>query len=137
MLRLIPIVLLLVLTVYALVSCINTSSDEELPGGLPKIVWVVVIILVQPVGAISWLSLRFIKYFETKQNRNSKKDKVVAPDDDEEFLFKLNRDIQLEREGIQRNDSLGENLRFKSENTQKKNDPKDSDFTEDEKFEDE
>ncbi|HET8601076.1 MAG TPA: PLD nuclease N-terminal domain-containing protein [Segeticoccus sp.] len=49
---LVPLVLL-ALTVYTLVDCIQTDDAEQ--QHLPKILWMLVILLFPPVGPIAWL----------------------------------------------------------------------------------
>ena len=117
MIRIIIPLLFIALTVYALVSCVRVESDDDMPAGLPKIAWILIILLLQPVGFLAWFTLQFIKRTDGKRANVKKKDKFVAPDDDEEFLFKLNRDIQLEREGRPReNEHLDTTPKFENKN---------------------
>lgn len=51
--RYLPFLISLGLTIYALFSCIQTP-DEEVPY-LPKLVWVILIVLVPLAGPIVWL----------------------------------------------------------------------------------
>lgn len=51
--RYLPFLISLGLTIYALFSCIQTP-DEEVPY-LPKLVWVILIVLVPFAGPIVWL----------------------------------------------------------------------------------
>lgn len=51
--RLLPVLLLIGFTVYTLVDCIQT--DESQQRNLPKLVWILLIILVTPVGGVAWL----------------------------------------------------------------------------------
>ena len=52
MLRVLPWVLALALTVYAAVDCIQT--DESRVRNLPKLIWVLLIVLFWVVGPIAW-----------------------------------------------------------------------------------
>lgn len=111
MIRLLPIILSIAITVYAVVS-VATNSDEQLPGGLSKGVWIAIVILAAPLGGIAWLTLLFIRKhsdgssvnFTNPFRKNTAKNATKAPDDDDEFLFKLERDLQLKSEGIVRNE---------------------------------
>ena len=53
MLRVLPPLLALALAIYAVVDCVQT--DETAVRGLPKIVWVFVILLFPFAGAAAWL----------------------------------------------------------------------------------
>jgi phospholipase D-like protein len=55
MLKLLPVLLVLALMIYALVDCINTPEEEV--RGLPKMVWVVIILVFSEtlVGPLVWL----------------------------------------------------------------------------------
>ncbi len=53
MIRTLPYLLALVLTLYALIDCVQT--DESRVRGLPKVVWVFVILLFPFVGPLGWL----------------------------------------------------------------------------------
>ncbi|NHA69732.1 PLD nuclease N-terminal domain-containing protein [Phycicoccus flavus] len=53
MLRYLPYVLSLALTVYCLIDALQT--DEVVMRGLPKIAWVLLILLFPVVGPVAWL----------------------------------------------------------------------------------
>jgi hypothetical protein len=53
MLRLIPWLLVVGVTIYTLVDCAQTDDDEV--RSLPKLVWVLLILIFPPIGAIAWL----------------------------------------------------------------------------------
>jgi hypothetical protein len=52
--RYLPVILLVALTIYALVDC-TRYEDSEMPVGLPKAVWVILIVIFPAAGAIAWL----------------------------------------------------------------------------------
>ena len=52
MIRLLPWLLTIAVTVYAVVDCIQT--DDAQVRGLPKLVWLLLILLFPIVGAIAW-----------------------------------------------------------------------------------
>ena len=55
MLRYLPFLLVLALWIYAFVDCLNTPEEEV--RGLPKVAWVIVILLFGEVlvGPVAWL----------------------------------------------------------------------------------
>lgn len=52
MIRLLPWLLTIAVTVYAVVDCIQT--DDAQVRGLPKVLWLLLILLFPIVGAIAW-----------------------------------------------------------------------------------
>jgi hypothetical protein len=91
--RFLPFLISLALTVYALFSCIQTP-DEDVPH-LPKLLWIVLIVFVPFAGPIVWLLM--------SRAQGSRQEPVVrrpagppaarptAPDDDPDFLKSLDR----------------------------------------------
>lgn len=53
MLRYLPFLLILALTIYAFIDCLNTPESEV--KHLPKVVWVIIILLFSIVGPVVWL----------------------------------------------------------------------------------
>ncbi|MBT2543768.1 PLDc_N domain-containing protein [Streptomyces sp. ISL-44] len=89
MLRYLPFLLILALTIYAFIDCLNTPEEEV--KHLPKVVWVIIILLFSIVGPVVWL-------FAGKQRAaagggRARRAQWVAPDDNPEFLKSL-RDEQ-------------------------------------------
>ncbi|RBM17888.1 PLD nuclease N-terminal domain-containing protein [Streptomyces sp. PT12] len=92
MLRVLLILVPLALVIYALVDCI-TSDDEDIKH-LPKLVWILLIVLGWVVGPVAWILV----------GRNRGAPRVggfgrrgagggwVAPDDNPEFLRSLGDD---------------------------------------------
>ncbi|MEV6568992.1 PLD nuclease N-terminal domain-containing protein [Streptomyces kronopolitis] len=95
MLRYLPFLLVLALWVYAFIDCVNTPESQV--RGLPKVVWVLIILLFGEVlvGPVAWL-------VAGKQRRPARADGStplpwhrdrgttwVAPDDNPEFLRSL------------------------------------------------
>lgn len=95
MLRGLGFLLILGLTVYALIDCVR--ADDSDVKGLPKIVWVLLIVLVTPVGPIVWLVAGRDRNPRPQLQRHP-----TAPDDDPEFLRRLseNRRQQAEDERL-------------------------------------
>ena len=53
MLRVLPVLLALALTVYCLIDCIQTPDSEV--RNLPKVGWILLILLFSVVGSVAWL----------------------------------------------------------------------------------
>jgi outer membrane biosynthesis protein TonB len=90
--RFLPFLISLVLSVYALFSCIQTP-DEDVPH-LPKLVWIVLIVFVPFVGPIVWLLMSRTQPGPTGgavRRSPSPGSRPVAPDDDPDFLKSLDR----------------------------------------------
>jgi hypothetical protein len=93
MLRYLPFLLVLALWIYAFIDCLNTP--EEQVKGLPKVVWVIIVLLFGEVliGPVAWL-------VAGKQRGPVGAGGVgraggggfVAPDDNPEFLKSLAED---------------------------------------------
>jgi hypothetical protein len=90
--RFLPFLISLVLSVYALFSCIQTR-DEDVPY-LPKLVWIVLIVLVPFVGPIVWLLMvrtTGAVRGERPVRPATTPGRPIAPDDDPDFLASLER----------------------------------------------
>ena len=72
-----------------------------MPGKIAKPIWLMIILFtatIAAIGPIAWLVLRWVSRAEKKQARTTEAPKrPSAPDDDPEFLFRLERDIQRKR----------------------------------------
>ncbi|MDX2970738.1 PLD nuclease N-terminal domain-containing protein [Kribbella solani] len=93
MVRFLPFLISLVLTVYALFSVIQTP-DEDVPH-LPKLVWIILIVFVPFAGPLVWLLMsRSSGAREDSPVRPSAQQPLsrpLAPDDDPDFLKSLDR----------------------------------------------
>jgi hypothetical protein len=95
--RFLPFLISLVLSVYALFSCIQTR-DKDVPY-LPKLVWILLIVFVPIFGPIVWLLLARgygVPLSRAPAATRSYRPyrpagRPVAPDDDPEFLASLER----------------------------------------------
>ena len=100
MLRIVLFVAMIALTIYAAADWHRTPEDE-MPGKLPKPIWLLIILFtatIAAIGPIVWLVLRWVQRAEKAQQAPpSKPARPSAPDDDPEFLFRLERDIQRKR----------------------------------------
>jgi hypothetical protein len=52
MLRLLPMLLILALALFAVIDCLSRDDDEI--RGLPKVLWVLVILLFPLLGSLAW-----------------------------------------------------------------------------------
>jgi len=90
------------LAVYALVDL--ASSDEEERGGIPKGLWIVLIVLLPFLGPIAWIVIKrsssrgSSRYGATGRPGGSsggtarrRRSAPVAPDDDPDFLWQLDQ----------------------------------------------
>ncbi|NIK60738.1 PLDc N-terminal domain-containing protein [Kribbella shirazensis] len=93
MVRFLPFLISLVLTVYALFSCIQTS-DEDVPH-LPKLLWIVLIVFVPFAGPIVWLLMARAhsnrQQSAVRRPSSQPAPRPTAPDDDPDFLKSLDR----------------------------------------------
>ncbi|RFC72968.1 PLD nuclease N-terminal domain-containing protein [Streptomyces sp. AcE210] len=94
MLRYLPFLLVLALWIYAFIDCLNTPEEEV--RGLPKVVWVIIILLFGEVlvGPIAWLVAGRRRHAPAggstpSEWHRSHRTQWVAPDDNPEFLHSL------------------------------------------------
>ncbi|GIG19743.1 membrane protein [Cellulomonas chitinilytica] len=105
MIRLLPYLLEIGMLVYCLIDCAQTDSASV--RNLPKVVWVILIVVLPVVGGIAWLvagrperrastvpwpSTATAGFPEYERPRRS------APDDDPEFLAGMRRSDQTHEE---------------------------------------
>ncbi|MER6560235.1 PLD nuclease N-terminal domain-containing protein [Streptomyces sp. NPDC001027] len=94
MLRYLPFLLVLALWIYAFIDCLNTPEEEV--RGLPKVVWVIIILLFGEVlvGPVAWLVAGKTRHAPAggstpSQWHRNHRTEFVAPDDNPEFLKSL------------------------------------------------
>jgi hypothetical protein len=95
MLRYLPFLLVLALWIYAFIDCLNTPESQV--RGLPKVIWVIIILLFGEVlvGPVAWLVAGKHRRPVTgggstpSEWHRSHRTKFVAPDDNPEFLRSL------------------------------------------------
>ncbi|MFD9724120.1 PLD nuclease N-terminal domain-containing protein [Streptomyces sp. NPDC059072] len=85
MLRYLPFLLIIALTIYAFIDCLNTPEEEV--KHLPKVVWVIIILLFSIVGPVVWLFAG--KHRSAVGGGRAARNQWVAPDDNPEFLRSL------------------------------------------------
>ena len=70
-----------------------------MPLNLPRMTWLIILVVTVPflsLGALAWIILKAVANAEQRQEQASPK-APAAPDDDPEFLFRLERDLQMKR----------------------------------------
>ncbi|WP_018348139.1 PLD nuclease N-terminal domain-containing protein [Longispora albida] len=83
-------VLDVILLVYAVIDCITTPRDEV--RNLPKIFWILLIILFSPIGWIAWfIAGRPRKDGPARPASPQPPSRPLAPDDDPDFLRGLSQ----------------------------------------------
>jgi hypothetical protein len=80
-------VVVVILTIYALVDC--AVFDRNRIRGVPRWVWIFVIILIPVIGAVLWLVIG--RGRRGKSQPAAGRTRQVAPDDDPDFLRGLDR----------------------------------------------
>ncbi|GGW78265.1 membrane protein [Streptomyces lucensis JCM 4490] len=94
MLRYLPFLLVLALWIYAFVDCLNTPEEEV--RHLPKVVWVIIVLLFGEVlvGPVAWLITGKVRGAPANGSAPAQRHRNtgagwVAPDDNPEFLKSL------------------------------------------------
>ncbi|WP_434594603.1 PLD nuclease N-terminal domain-containing protein [Streptomyces sp. A5-4] len=97
MLRYLPFLLVLALWIYAFIDCLNTPEKEV--RHLPKVVWVIIVLLFGEVliGPVAWLAVGKVRGGPRDGAAGSGglrggRPKWTAPDDNPEFLASLRDD---------------------------------------------
>ncbi|WP_425955118.1 PLDc N-terminal domain-containing protein [Xylanimonas sp. McL0601] len=94
MLRFLLTLAIIGLIVYAIADVAGARKEET--GGLPKWLWVVVILLVPVVGALAWIMVRRTGGPAPSSHGSStsgpRHTGPVAPDDDPDFLWRLDQE---------------------------------------------
>ena len=106
--RIVLIVLVFALTLYALLDCARTP-EESMPARMPKFLWITLIVLFPTIGPIAWIIVSRVKAAEERGGyveptvwssregtnfRLPQRTRPMAPDDDSEFLRDLEQDIR-------------------------------------------
>ena len=86
MLRVLPTLVLLGLTIYALVDCIQTEESRQ--RNLPKALWLLLILLFPLVGPIAWFLAGRPGPAQHGRGTN-RPPSPRGPDDDPDFLRNL------------------------------------------------
>lgn len=116
---------------YAVIDCVRTE-DSRIRLGLPHWFWVAIIILLPFAGALTWLIVAAVnrqKYEDGPSARPQRPRGPVAPDDDPDFLFRLERDrrrAQKERGASQARDDTARDSGTRPADTPAPADPEES-----------
>lgn len=92
-----PIIVALVLAIYAFIDCLQTDPVEV--RGPRRPVWIAMILLLPIVGPVSWLVARRGMPRTGRKEPRRPTTPPVAPDDNPEFLRQL-RDIDDQHEKL-------------------------------------
>lgn len=106
-------VLSIALTVFALADCVQTQDDKV--RGVPKWAWIALIVLIPWVGPLTWLFVGKERSWGrgSSGSPGPRRDGPLAPDEDPEFLRKLDEDIRRERrERRERGEGPGDSGEF-------------------------
>ncbi|GAA1152530.1 hypothetical protein F4556_004120 [Kitasatospora gansuensis] len=91
MLRILPPLLLLALWIWAFIDCLTTPEQEV--KHMPKVIWVIVVLLFPLVGSIAWLAIgKRRDGLASARSASRSAGRQVAPDDNPEFLASLKKD---------------------------------------------
>ena len=63
--RIVLIVLVFALTLYALLDCARTP-DESMPARMPKYLWITLVVLFPTIGPIAWIIVSRVKAAEER-----------------------------------------------------------------------
>ncbi|WP_426593097.1 PLDc N-terminal domain-containing protein [Cellulomonas sp. McL0617] len=94
---------LLGLTIYCLFDILRSTRDERL--GVHKLLWIAFLIIVPLLGVLVWLGVRWSRrtvYAEISDAPATKRPERLrssAPDDDPEFLRRLDEDRRRNTDG--------------------------------------
>lgn len=115
--RVLPVILAIAVIVFALIDCARTP-DDRMPARIPKAIWIILILFLPVIAAVAWIVLSRIARGETGRGAAAQGSGgwnpggagprrpargPVAPDDDPEFLARLEADRRRrERERRQR-----------------------------------
>ncbi|XCB30751.1 PLD nuclease N-terminal domain-containing protein [Arcanobacterium hippocoleae] len=110
--RILLVLILLAMTIYSLIDCARTD-ESAMPARIKKPIWIAAIIIVPILGPALWLIFKTQKMLKTdsgfgtanipgklRKHGNSEPSGPLAPDDDPDFLSRLeaqNRRRQYEQ----------------------------------------
>lgn len=96
------------LTIFALADCVQTPPERI--RGIPKWAWIVLIVLLPWVGPITWLLVVKDRTGGAPGGRpgGPRREGPMAPDDDPEFLRRLDEQIRRERSAREQREQRGE-----------------------------
>lgn len=92
--RYLPFLIYAAVTIYAIVDIALIEGTRV--KGLPKILWIVIVLVIPIVGPVLWFLLGRERLSELGGGRQGARRGPRAPDDDPEFLRKLGREQEQE-----------------------------------------
>lgn len=108
MLRILPLLLVLALTIYAFIDCLNTPEEDV--RVLPKPIWAMLILLLGTalIGPVAWLVAGKVRHGGGAQSGSfgprgeqrggprggQRRQRFVAPDDNPDFLKSLGEETR-------------------------------------------
>lgn len=96
MLRILLTLAVIALIVYAATDCAGSTDDER--RGVPKPLWMLIIIVLPVFGAVAWLIQRYSgRKHRPRPARGPRP--PVAPDDDPDFLWRLEQERRRRQAG--------------------------------------
>lgn len=91
------------LTIYALADCVQTEDSRV--RGIPKWAWILLVVLLPWVGPITWLLAGKDRIGgAAPRGGQGRRPGPLAPDEDPEFLRRLDEQIRRERRERERRD---------------------------------
>lgn len=90
MARVVIVLIVVALTVYALTDCIGSEESER--SGIPRGLWVLMIVALPILGPLAWLITS-----NKGRARPAAPRGPIAPDDDPDFLWRLRREEERRR----------------------------------------
>ncbi len=82
------------LAVYSIVDILNQRDDS--PFGLPKPLWVIIVVLAPLIGSLVWIALRWLGRPGARPEPRA----PLAPDDDPEYLTWLREQERRRDRGL-------------------------------------
>lgn len=111
--RVILIVFTLAVTIFAVVDIATTRPERfpsgQLPGGISKAFWILIATLTAPLGSLAWIVISRVQLADEngislgeafRRSRGGATAQVpdpIAPDDDPEFLWRLEKELYQRR----------------------------------------
>ncbi|AYG81221.1 hypothetical protein DWB77_03363 [Streptomyces hundungensis] len=101
MLRYLPFLLVLAVWIYAFIDCLNTPEEEV--KGLPKVVWIIIVLLFGEVlvGPVAWLVAG-----KVRRGPGAGPSRWTAPDDNPAFLASLGEGGQRDEAGLKDDEAV-------------------------------
>ncbi|MGY4645462.1 PLDc N-terminal domain-containing protein [Cellulomonas sp. URHB0016] len=106
MLRNLGVLLIIGLVVYSVLDIVRSDDDERL--GAPRVLWVLLVLLVPLFGSIAWIAISQMRRSAAATGGGpsrgpgrpvTRRRGPVAPDDDPDFLRKLDQDRRRREAG--------------------------------------